>query len=114
MNKFTYRELEKIRDLIKEPWDENTTHIIIPCVNDEVFLIKIGDKFTIKLEKYILNEPPNFTLSKDWNNDTVPPEQVLDAEVVKIYGNMTGIKALGKESKVYWEGWLPNKGFEIL
>lgn len=115
MNKFTHRELEKIRDLIQDEWDENTTHLVIQGLedhnNDELV---IGSKFTIKLESYIINQPPNFTLSENWNMGTFPPEEILDIEVAKIVGKMVGVKAYGKESKKYWEGWLPRKGFKIL
>ena len=114
MNKFTLRELEKIRDMIPDEWDENTTHFVIPGINSIEEDIKVGDLFTIQLESYIINQPPNFTLSENWNKGTFPPEEVLDIEVVKLLGKMVGVKARGKTTKIYWEGWLPRKGFKKL
>lgn len=116
MNKFTKRELEKLDNLIKEPWDETTTHILIQRDSfiSKSLGFKPGDKFTIKVKSYIINQPPNFTLSENWNQGTFPPEEVLDVEVVRTMGNMTGVKAIGKYSNIYWEGWLPNKGFDII
>lgn len=114
MNKFTYRELEKVQHLISTNWDNNTTHIIInPNLNRDRSEIGVGETFTIRVENYIINQPPNFTLSEDWNNGTIPPEEILDIEVIQTMGKMTKVKAIGKCTKIYWEGWLPNKSFNI-
>lgn len=115
MNKFTLRELEKVRDLIPTYWDENTTHLVIPgegVIPENP--IKIGDKFTIRIENYIINQPPNFTLAENWNGGTVPPEEVLDIEVMQFIGKMMRVKAIGKCTRIPWEGWLPNKAFKIV
>lgn len=112
MNKFTHRELEKVRDLIPDDWDENTTHLVIPALYKDP--IKIGDKFTIQLEDYIINQPPNFTLSENWNGGTFPPEKILDVEVIKTMGKMIGVRAIGKFTQIHWEGWLPEKGFKVV
>lgn len=112
MNRFTQRELEKVRDLIPDEWNENTTHLVIPVLYKDP--IKIGDKLTIQLEDYIINQPPNFTLSENWNAGTFPPEKVLEVEVAKVMGKMIGVKAVGKFSRTYWEGWLPEKGFKVI
>ena len=115
MNRFTARELEKIRDIIPVDWDDTTTHIVIPGLGRiPENPIKIGDRFTIKIENYIINQPPNFTLSENWNQGTFPPEEILEVEIVKQIGKMTGVKAVGKETRIEWEGWLPNKGFKII
>ena len=115
MNKFTFRELSKVSNLIQEDWDINSTHLIIPNKDGIVKnTISVGEKFTIKLENYIINQPPNFTLSENWNQGTIPPEQILDVEVMRVMGKMIGVKAVGKNSKEVWEGWLPEKGFKII
>lgn len=113
MNKFVKRELEKINDLLP-CWDDNTLEIIIP--RDGVSIknpLVIGNKFTIKIENYIINQPPNFDLSENWNSGTVPPEEILDVEIVQTMGKMTKVKAIGKCTRIAWEGWLPNKSFRI-
>ena len=112
INKFTLRELEKVRDLLPEELDENTNHFIIPCSNGNV--INIGDRLTIKIENYIINEPPNFDLSERWNRGTFPPEEILDVEIYTIKGKMIGVKSVGKFTQIYWEGWLPSKGITVL
>lgn len=115
MNKFTARELNKIKETIPIEFDDTTTHIIIPCVeNRKVNTYNIGDKFSIRLESYIRNQPPNFTLAENWNQGTVPPEDYLDITIVKTAGKMIGVKAIGKNSGEKWEGWLPSKGFMVL
>lgn len=115
MNKFTYRELNKIKHLIPIALDENTTHIVIPNSNGVIQnTITLGSKFTIKIENYIINQPPNFTLSENWNGGTFPPEEVLEVEVIQVVGQMTRVKAVGKCTRIEWIGWLPNKGFKII
>ena len=109
MNKFTQRELEKVRNLIQKEWDGSTTHLIIPA--DFVEPVNIGDRLTVRLDDSILNQPPNFHLSENWNANTFPPEKVLDIEVARIEGTMIGVRAVGKYTQLYWEGWLPNTGF---
>lgn len=113
MNKFTYRELKKVEHLIPTAWDENTTHLIIPNVNGLINeTINVGAKFTIKIENYIINQPPNFTLSENWNGGTFPPEEVLYVEIIQTMGQMTKVRAIGKCTRIPWEGWLPNKSFK--
>lgn len=113
INKFTLRELEKIQHLLPTNWRE-TTHFNVGCVdNIPKSSINVGDKFTIKIENYIINQPENFSLSENWNHGTVPPEEILDIEVLQLMGKMTKVKAVGKCTRIAWEGWLPNKSFKI-
>ena len=114
MNKFTYKELEKINHLISTGWDDNTTHIIIRRDSDIISsLSNTDDRFTIKVENYIINQPPNFSLSENWNRGTVPPEEVLEVKILQVMGKMTKVDAIGKCTRIPWEGWLPNKSFKI-
>ena len=116
MNKFTKRELEKLGGLITQAWDETTSHLVISRsgVVSQNLGFQIGEKFTIRLESYIINQPPNFTLAENWNKGTYPPEEVLDVEVARVMGKMIGVKAVGKTTHIEWEGWLPQKGFKII
>ena len=115
MNKFTKRELQKLENLITDEWDDTTTHFVISrdvnSANPSKF--NAGDEFTIRLESYIINQPPNFTLSENWNNGTVPPEEILDVTVIQVMGKMIKVRAVGKCTRIFWEGWLPSKGFKI-
>lgn len=112
INKFTLQELEKIEDLLPNNWIKST-HFIIESINNRKSSIEVGNKFTIKIENYIINQPPNFSLSENWNGGTVPPEEILDIEIIQVMGKMTKVKAVGKCTKIQWEGWLPNKSFKI-
>lgn len=116
MNKFTKRELQKLDNLIIDEWDDTTTHLVIPRdgISVKSLGFNIGDKFTIQLEGYIINQPPNFTLSENWNQGTFPPEEILDVEVLRVMGKMIGVRAIGKETQKVWEGWLPQKGFKVI
>lgn len=118
MNKFVKKELEKLGDLLPY-WDDNTTHLVIlnrsgVAYRDKEYTIKKGNRFTIKVENYIINQPPNFSLAENWNGGTTPPEEILDVEVVQTMGKMTKVLATGKCTKIKWEGWLPNKSFKIV
>lgn len=115
MNKFVKQELEKLNDILPY-WDENTTHLVITkdkhgVINNPLY---IGNKFTIKIENYIINQPPNFSLAENWNGGTVPPEEILEVEIIQLMGKMTKVKAVGKCTRISWEGWLPNKSFKIV
>lgn len=112
MNKFVKRELEKVSDLLPA-WDETTTHLVIENENVAPMLYNVGDKFTIRVENYIINQPVNFSLAENWNGGTVPPEEILDVEIVQLLGKMLKVKAIGKCTHIAWEGWLPTKGFRI-
>lgn len=116
MNKFTYKELQKIDHLIQTTWDDTTTHLVIQRGGGIPVQLgfKPGDKFTIQIADYILNQPPNFTLSENWNRGTFPPEEVLDVEVIKVIGKMVGVRAKGTTTGLVWEGWLPEKGISII
>ncbi|MBQ6632026.1 MAG: hypothetical protein IJH55_07995 [Romboutsia sp.] len=112
INKFTYIELQKIRNLLPNNWEDDLHFIISNNISSNT--IKTGNKFTIKVENYIINQPPNFSLSENWNGGTVPPEEVLDIEILQIMGKMIKIKAIGKCTNISWEGWLPQKSFKII
>ena len=112
INKFTLQELEKVENLLPNSW-KNYTHFVVDNVNNRSRSIEIGNLLTIKVENYILNQPSNFSLSENWNRGTVPPEEILDVEIIQLMGKMTKVKAVGKCTGIKWEGWLPNKSFKI-
>lgn len=106
MNKFVKQQLQKCKIELPQ-WDENTTTFIIPFNTSNRRMLK-----RIHIKNYILNEPPNFTLSHEWNNDTVPPESVMWVSVVETRGKMIRIEGKGASSGIPWVGWLPSAGFE--
>ena len=113
MNKFVKEQLKKCN--VEMPlWDDNTTHIIIPYQSNITTISKINNYNNIFIQSYVLVEPPNFTLSHDWNNDTVPPEQYMIVQFIDTKGKMTKVRGKGFNTNIPWEGWLPNKSFEVI
>ena len=111
MNKFVERELNRCRVNLPE-WNSDTTHLVIP------FGIELpsqdGNKeYVISIKNYILHEPPNFTLSENWNHGTVPPEQFMTVKFVDKRGKLTKVSGVGNRTGIEWSGWLPDKGFEV-
>lgn len=114
MNKFTFKELQKISHLISGGWDENSTHLVVYADGSQPDLLAIGTTSKVRLANYILHQPPNFTLAENWNQGTYPPEEVLYIEVVQQIGQMIGVRAKGETTGKMWEGWLPRKGITVL
>ena len=108
MNKFVKQQLQKckIPSLI---WSDSTRHIHIPMEKSMT-----NSAIKIQIKNYILNEPPNFTLSHDWNNDTIPPETMMYVTIIETKGRMTKVAGKGVITGIPWEGWLPAAGFEEL
>ena len=103
-------------------WDEDTEVIhfysttAIPQVD-----FQVGKLYRIKLENYILHEPPNFTLSTNWNKGIVPASEILDARVINVQGKMIQVNAVGfdvntntQKTDTYSYLWLPKKSVTIL
>lgn len=116
MNKFIRQQLKKCRLPLPE-WDDKTTTLVIPMNTSgtSVYTSNSNKNFEIQIKDYIINEPRNFTLSSNWNNGTKPPEHVLiNVNYISTVGKMSKIGGTGKTTGIYWEGWLPEKGFEII
>ena len=112
MNKFIKDQLNKITVPIIE-LNSNVLYIKKQSNNtDNDF--NIGEHYSIRIEKYILNPSPTFTLSANWNAGTIPPEEELNVTVLQKAGNMIKFKCIGKTTNIYWEGWLPKKSITIL
>ena len=114
MNKFIKEQLKKTRVELPD-WDDNTTQLIITRGDISTTSdIVINGVYTIKVENYILNPPPTFTLAENWNGGTNPPEEKLNATIIQIMGKMIKVKSSGVTTGIAWEGWLPRKGFTII
>lgn len=112
MNPFIKKQLQKCRTPLPE-WDDSTTQLVIP-LHTTYTENSQKSEVMINIQQYIINEPPNFTLSHDWNNDTVPPETQMKVKYVSTRGKMTKVSGRGITTNIPWEGWLPNKSFEVL
>lgn len=112
MNKFVKEQLQKCKVPLP-PWDNDTTQLIIP-LHITYAESELTNEVVIDIKNYIITEPPNFTLSHDWNNDTVPPEHQMKVKYVDTRGKMTKVSGRGITTNIPWEGWLPNKSFEVV
>lgn len=112
MNKFINAELNKITLPIINI--ENNKFIIKKQIGCSQNQFAVGEIYNIKVEDYILNPPPSFTLAENWNFGTNPPEKELSAKVLQIVGKMIKFNCIGKTTGITWEGWLPNKSIQIL
>lgn len=120
MNPTIKRELEKIRAPID--YDDNTTHIHIPKKEEAPKGPgwEIGRYYLLELEDYILHEPPNFTLSANWNKGIVPKDKIVRGQLIQTMGSMLQFNAAGYDALTdqltqnYYIGlWVPNAGVKI-
>lgn len=121
MNPLIKKQLDKVRRVTLEPYDDSTTTIHINRRTDGGNLFLEQDKcYLISIEDYILNPPDGFTLHTNWNNGIAPMCKVLKIDVSKIMGKMIKVNAMGYDLKnqcdlpYFWEGWLPQKSITII
>ena len=113
LNKFISKQLNLITVPIQQL--SNTKFIILKQTIDNINTeaeFNIGETYNIVIEDYILNPPPTFTLSENWNAGTKPPEKELIAKVLQIAGKMIKFNCIGKNTNFQWEGWLPKKSIK--
>lgn len=109
------KQLEKCRVANIPNYDKNTTHIIIPkssVTNDESFLI--GHYYEINIDKSLVNDYSDNTLSVNWNHNTHPPSVHLNVCVNKLMGKMANVDCIGVDNGIQWSGWLPMKNIKIV
>lgn len=129
MNKIAYEQLKSCKVAEVGNIDLSTTHVLINrsrgVQSKDLFSesqddFGLGDKYLIKVEKYIINPPKHFTLADNWNNGTVPPSEYMVVEVIQIVGKMIKVSAVAYDyiqNKILdkaWVGWLPKKSMSIL
>ena len=115
MNKFIKKELEKCRIKLPE-YNDDTTYLFIPRNEDVKNLeeLKINHFYLFEVADYIINEPPTFTLSANWNGGTYPPEKRLNCEVLEFVGKMVKVLSEGETTHIRWEGFLPRKSIKMV
>lgn len=122
MNKFIQKELDKVKTEVVQT-SENTFLIKKRQVNNynpgNEFIV--GNTYIVKLANYIIHEPSNFTLSKDWNKGVKPISEYLQGTVIQIKGNMIQFNAQGIDIQTknikpdnYSGLWLPRKAITII
>lgn len=73
----------------------------------------IGNKYMVELANYIINEPPGFDLSKNWNAGVKPKSQLCTIIVKDIRGKMVLCETSDNLIK-YGNLWFPLKSIKIL
>lgn len=116
MNKIIKEQLHKCRIANIPSFDDNTTNLIITKLNANTQQLDWQEQhcYEITIENYIIYEPPNFTLSSNWNNGTKPDDTQLNVFVKKIMGKMINVDACGVNTKTSWSGWLPKGGCKLI
>lgn len=120
MNDVVKRELEKVRATLPE-YDDNTSVITIPKRTSVEDPYAKGLCCVLQLAPYIMKEPPNFSLSSNWNKGVIPSSEYLKVEIVDVYGNMIKVDGIGYDyttktdkQDTYLALWLPKQGTSIV
>ena len=125
MNPLIKAQLDKIKYINLPPYDEETTHLIIPkCGNPPpgttTLELQEGRYYLIKVEDYIVHPFDGFTLHDNWNKGIPPKHKYMKVEILKIMGNMININSIGfnndtnQDINDSWVGWLPRKSITTL
>lgn len=124
MNNTIKQQLDKITAPLPS-YDDNTTFIAIPKATIEELRanpqFEINKCYLVELADYILDEPPNFTLSANWNNGVKPRNKHLKIAVNKTMGTMLQVNGFGFDyinqldtADVYMGLWLPIQGISLI
>lgn len=123
MNNIIKKELAKCKNILPE-YDENTTYIFIPRQSTEIkkeIVLQRDFYYIIRLAKYILYPPENFTLDSNWNHGIHPKSEYMIVTPIKFVGKMIQFDGCGYDyynnknlDDVYNGLWLPQGGIEVI
>lgn len=74
---------------------------------------KLGARYIIKFEDYIVTPPANFNLHINWNNNIKPTSLYMNIKIVKVLGKMLQVEGWNIDPITYaklpgtWQGWCP-------
>lgn len=121
MNPIIKRELANCRVAEIPNFEEDTVDLFIPkSTGNRASIYQVHKCYLVELEDYILNPPPDFTLSSNWNKGTIPPSKYMKVEIAQVMGKMIRIVGCGydiitrTDMNTVWEGWVPQKGMKLL
>lgn len=121
MNNLIKQQLTNCRVANIPPFTDDTTHIEIPKGSTvTISEYQIHKCYLIKLEDYILNPPPNFTLAENWNRGSIPSHKYYKCEILQLNGKMVKIMGCGylpdtdTDTIDVWSGWVPQAGISII
>ena len=121
MNSLIKRELLNCRVAeVPEFNDEDTEIIIYKNSTMRASQYQVHKCYLVELEDYIINPPPEFTLSSNWNKGTIPPSKFMKVEIAQVMGKMIRITGRGydiitkSDMNTVWEGWVPQKSMKLI
>lgn len=127
MNKFIKEQLLKCKVANIPDFNDTTTHIFIPktvcCKTAEIpnnEKMKLNACYLVKLEDYIINPYPGFTLHDNWNKGIIPKYSCMKIFVKNKVGKMIQVDGIAFDvsNNQYidytWQGWLPEKSINII
>lgn len=121
MNKLIYNQLNKCERCKLPVFDQTTTSIFIQ--KQEPKKDKVFEKdhcYLIKIADHIINPPEGYTLAKNWNGNTNPPNKFMNVSCIQIMGKMVKVDGIGYNPETnstlscVWSGWLPVSDIKIL
>ena len=121
MNPIAKKQLDacKVADL--PYYDEKSTLLVIPKKDsNRVNEFHLHKYFIVELADYIINPPPDYTLSANWNRGSVPRYKYMKVEICQLMGKMIRINGAAFDPNTntdipyVWEGWVPSQGLKIV
>lgn len=96
MNPVIKRELGKVKVPLPE-YDDSTTLITIlrASPSAQPKQLELQHCYLLELADYLINEPPNFTLSANWNKGIKPKTKHLKIVVTRVMGSMFQLDGCG-------------------
>ena len=121
MNPIVKRELLNCRVAEIPEFSEDDSTLYIPkSAGIRANIYQIHKCYLVELEDYILNPPPDFTLSSNWNKGSIHPSKYMKVEIAQVMGKMVRIMGCGynittkTDMNTMWEGWVPQKGMKLI
>lgn len=127
MNDFIEELLKKCKVAVVPDFNKNENKILIKSKNkisnnnQDSLIMNPGCYYIIKLQKYLIYPPDNFTLNVNWNNGINPKSEYMLVTPIKFIGKMTQFDGCGYDissdkslDDIYSGLWLPQKSIEII
>ena len=114
MNKIIQEQLKQVKIADLTNFDELNNTYLIPKIN--AIKIKENVAYLIKLKpEFFQNE----VLKTKWNNNTLPKQSYLKADILNIMQNMIKVMAVEYDAINhvdcgYWNGWLSLSEIDII
>lgn len=113
MNKLIKQQLNKVEYAQVPPFDDNTTHLVIPKTANSPKLYDVEKCYIIQLDKSLFDNTCD-NLHVMWNKGIYPKNEYMKIQVLKVLGNMINVYGFGYNIDLdidynnIWTGWLPS------